>query len=196
MAFADAVVAIAVTLLILPLVEFATDLPEGKGLGAVLVDHAGQIGGFALSFAVIWLLWTAHHREMEHFTAYDETVLRLTLLFLFSIVTLPFVTQLLTSELYTEGAVPLYDGVLLAASLSLAGLAWWGRRHPELLDGDSAEVREWQAQSTSLVTAGILVVALLLSIVVPAVGSWPLIALVLDDRIEGLWARLRRRRTA
>ena len=193
MTFADAVVAIAATLLVLPLVEFATDLPEDQGLGEVLVDHAGEIGGFALSFAVIWLLWTAHHREMENFAAFDEVVLRLTLLFLFSIVALPFVTQLLTSNLYDEGATPLYDGVLLAASLSLAGLAWWGRRHPELLDTDSAEVREWLARPTSLITAGIVLVALLLSLVVPAVGSWPLIALVLSDRLDDLWARVRRR---
>jgi uncharacterized membrane protein len=195
MTFADAVVAIAVTLLVLPLVELATDIPEGATLGSFLGDHAAEIGGFALSFAVIWLLWTAHHRQMEHFAAYDDAVLRLTLLFLFSIVALPFVTQLLTSELYTEGSVPLYDAVLLASSLSLAGLAWWGRRHPELLD-DRPEAQEWREQSTSLVTAGIVLVALVLSVVVPAVGSWPLIALVLDDRIEGLWARLRRRRPA
>lgn len=191
--FADAVVAIAATLLILPLVEFATDLPEDQGLREVLGDHLGEIGGFALSFAVIWLLWTAHHREMEHFVSYDGAVLRLTLLFLFSIVALPFVTQLLTSGLYEKGSVPLYDGVLLAASLSLAGLAWWGRRHPELLDTDSAEVREWLARPTSLVTAVIVLVALLLSIVVPSVGSWPLIALVLSDRLDNLWVRLRRR---
>lgn len=50
-------------------------------------------------------------------------------------------------------------------------------------------------EPTSPVTAAILLVALLLSLVVPAVGSWPLIALVLDDRLEQLWIRIRRRRS-
>lgn len=119
MTFADAVVAIALTLLVLPLVEIASDLPEGAGLGEVFSDHGAEVGGFVLSFVVIWVLWSAHHRTMEHFAAYDGVILRLTLLFIFSIVVLPFTTQLLTGDLYVRGAVPLYDGVLLLSALSL-----------------------------------------------------------------------------
>lgn len=194
MTFADAVVAIALTLLVLPLVEIAADLPEeGARLGDVLSGHGAEIGAFLLSFVVIWVLWSAHHRTMEHFAAYDGVVLRLTLLFVFSIVVLPFTTQLLAGDLYDHGAAPLYDGVLFLAAASLAGTAWWGRRHPELLHAERPEVRAWQREPTSPMTAGILLVALLLSIAVPAVGSWPLIALVLDDRLEQLWVRLRRR---
>jgi hypothetical protein len=46
----------------------------------------------------------------------------------------------------------------------------------------------------SLGTPIVIAIALVLSVVLPAVGAWPLLALVLDDRIESLWLRLRQRR--
>jgi uncharacterized membrane protein len=190
--FADAVVAIALTLLVLPLVEIPADLTGESNLGDVFADYGGEIGGFLLSFVVIWVLWAAHHRTMEYFDGYDETLMRLTIVWLFTIVSLPFTTQLLASDVYDEGAAPLYDGVLLVSSLSLVGLSWWGRRHPELLR-DSDEVRDWLTRPIVPVVPLILLVALLLSVVAPAVGSWPLFALVLDDRLEALWLRARRR---
>ena len=53
-AFTDAVVAIAMTLLILPLMESVTDVGgEGGGVAEWLDDHAGQLFGFALSFVMI-----------------------------------------------------------------------------------------------------------------------------------------------
>jgi uncharacterized membrane protein len=197
MTFADAVVAIALTLLVLPLVEIASDLPEeGARLGDVLFEHRGEISSFLLSFVVIWVFWSSHHRTMENFADYDGVIFRLTLLFIFSIVVLPFTTQLLSSDLYDHGAVPLYDGTLFLAAVSLAVTSWWGRRHPGLLHADRPEVREWAGEATSPFTAAILLIALVLSTVAPAVGSWPLLALVLDDRLERLWTRLRRRRQA
>jgi uncharacterized membrane protein len=192
--FADAVVAIAVTLLVLPLTEITTDLTGDKDVWAVLGDHRAEVGAFVLSFVVIWILWTAHHATMEFFDAYDETIFRLTLVWLFTIVVLPFVTQLLSGEEYDLGAAPLYDGVLLVSSLALAAMSWWGHRHPELLISDREEADAWLAEPVSLVTPAILFVALILSIFAPAIGMWPLLALVLDDRIQHLWLRLRGKR--
>jgi uncharacterized membrane protein len=192
--FADAVVAIALTLLVLPLTDVATSLDGRRNVGQVLGDHRDEIGAFVLSFVVIWVLWTVHHRTMEYFDAYDGVISRLTLVWLFTIVVLPFVTQLLSGEAYDLGAAPLYDGVLLVSSLALAGMSWWGHRHAELLRQDSEEVRRWLAEPVSLVTPAILFVALILAVFAPAVGMWPLLALVLDDRIEHLWLRVRGRR--
>ena len=94
--FADAVVAIALTLLVLPLSELATELSHDTSIGEMFSEHGDAFGSFALSFVVIWVLWTAHHRTMEYFDAYDQMLFRLTLVWLFTIVLLPFVTQLLT----------------------------------------------------------------------------------------------------
>jgi hypothetical protein len=47
------------------------------------------------------------------------------------------------------------------------------------------------AAPVSAVTPAILFVALILSIFVPSIGMWPLLALVVQDRIERLWLRVR-----
>jgi uncharacterized membrane protein len=191
--FADAVVAIALTLLVLPLVEITAQVREGTSIGRVLSDHGDQITAFVISFVVIWGLWTLHHRTMEYFDGYDPAIMRLTLLWLFTIVVLPFTTQLLNSEAYGHGAVPVYIGVLLVSSLSLFGMSWWGRRHRELLLPDRAEVDDWVNAPRSLTTVGILLVAFVLSIAVPAIGTWPLLALLFTDSIDRAVHRLRRR---
>lgn len=62
-AFTDAVVAIAMTLLILPVTEA---IPEAstKHLGTVvfLREHQLQLLSFALSFVLIGMFWLLHHR--------------------------------------------------------------------------------------------------------------------------------------
>jgi uncharacterized membrane protein len=117
--FADAVVAIAITLLILPLVEIPEE-SEGNSVAGMLSDHIGQLGAFALSFVVIARFWAAHHRMFEHAAAYDVALVQLTLAWLFTIVFLPFPTELIGSDV-ARGAGPLYIGTLLASSLALAG---------------------------------------------------------------------------
>jgi uncharacterized membrane protein len=87
--FADAVVAIACTLLVLPLVDLATQ-DAGEPLDHLLGDHLGEFGAFALSFAVIARLWVAHHRLFERINGYDTMLVRLTLAWLFPVAFLPF----------------------------------------------------------------------------------------------------------
>lgn len=60
--FADAVVAIASTLLVLPPVDLATQDAEVP-VEQLLRGPVGQFGAFALSFAVTGRLWVAHHRR-------------------------------------------------------------------------------------------------------------------------------------
>ena len=112
-------------------------------------EHGDAFGSFALSFVVIWVLWTAHHRTMEYFDAYDAVLFRLTMIWLFTIVLLPFVTQLLTGSQYDRGATPLYEGVLLVSSLCLTAMSWWGRRHRELL-ADDPEADRWVTEPVAI----------------------------------------------
>lgn len=191
--FADAVVAIALTLLVLPLADITAEVREGESVGQLLSDHRGEVSAFVISFLVIWVLWTGHHRTMEYFDAYDHAIIRLTMLWLFTIVVLPFTTQLVNSEAYRHGAVPLYIGVLLVSALCLLGMSWWGRRHRELLLADRPEVDSWVNEPRSLTTVGILLVAFVLSIAVPSVGTWPLLALLFTDAIDRAVLRLRGR---
>jgi uncharacterized membrane protein len=51
--FVDAIVAIAITLLVLPLVELASEVRDGGRVSNLLHDHSEELWSFALSFYVI-----------------------------------------------------------------------------------------------------------------------------------------------
>jgi uncharacterized membrane protein len=192
--FADAVVAIALTLLVLPLSEIASDLGEDTSVREIFAENSAAFGSFALSFVVIWVLWTAHHRTMEYFDAYDAMLFRLTLVWLFTIVLLPFVTQLLTGSQYDRGATPLYEGVLLVSSLCLTGMSWWGRRHRDLL-ADDPEAERFAARPISIGVPTVLLVGLLITLLFPVVGAYPLFGLLfVDNVIDRVWFSWRARR--
>jgi hypothetical protein len=59
--FSDATVAIAITLLLLPLVDIADEIRR-ESLGDLLADHVGTLIAFFVSFVVISRLWLSHHR--------------------------------------------------------------------------------------------------------------------------------------
>lgn len=128
---------------------------------------------------------------MEYFRTYDVVLLRLTMVWLATIAVLPFTTQLLASDRYDRGAASLYVGNLLLSSLCLLGMSWRGRRHRELLHADRPEVDDWVDDPPGLTTAGILLLTLVLSILLPQVGTFPLLLLLLvSDGIDLLVRRL------
>lgn len=190
-AFADAVVAIALTLLVLPLVDIANDLREDSSVGQVVSDRSIELVSFFVSFAVIWILWRQHHQTMEYFRAYDRTLMNLHFIWLLTIVALPFATALVDGA-HVEQANILYIGVLAVSVASLIAIAAWGRRHRGLLADDAATDR-WAASASGLGTLVILALALVVAIVFPRSGNLPLVLLVLTDPIERLIARRRGR---
>ena len=63
-AFVDAVVAIAMTLLILPLMESVSEAASGHmSTAEFLNEHSGQLLSFGLSFLLIATFWMGHHRQ-------------------------------------------------------------------------------------------------------------------------------------
>src|SRR5918998_735235 len=91
--FSDATVAIAVTVLVLPLTELAGQAQQ-VGIGAFLIDHVSQIGAFLTSFLVIAVIWTEHHRLFEALVSYDAPLLAPNFVRLFGIVAIPFSTAI------------------------------------------------------------------------------------------------------
>lgn len=94
--FSDAVVAIAITLLILPLVDTATELND-KTVSELLADNWVKLLVFVISFAVIGRFWLAHHRMYENIVGYDKPLLWANLFWLLTIVFLPFPTELIAA---------------------------------------------------------------------------------------------------
>jgi len=190
--FSDAVIAIAMTLLVLPLVEIPAELGPEVSLTDVLSEHRTELGAFVLSFLVIWTFWDAHHHLMEYFRVYDHTLMRLHMIFLFTLITLPFTTQLIASERMDQ-AVPIYIGTLLLTSLTLVGISLQGRRKPDLLLADRAEVQQWLTRPVSWYNPIVLVFALIVSLIWPEWGTWALLLLILDNLVELLISKIRHR---
>jgi uncharacterized membrane protein len=187
--FLDAVVAIAITLLVLPLAEVLQDVDPGESLGSVLSDEAGQFFAFFLSFAVIARFWLIHHRVVEDVGAYDAAFLLLNLVWILTVVLLPFATQVVGSYPPEPLAVLIYIGTITVSSASLSAitiLVWRRprlRRHPE-----EPAPTPW----ASLVTPAMLVVALLLGTLVRHINYGAMLLLLLTGPLEG-WLRRRER---
>ena len=71
--FTDAVVAIAMTLLVLPLTEGVSEAAaDGLSTSEYLREYSDQLLAFALSFVIIASFWRAHHALFEHVAAYSS----------------------------------------------------------------------------------------------------------------------------
>jgi uncharacterized membrane protein len=188
--FLDAVVAIAITLLVLPLVEL---LREGhdEDLGRLLADHLALFGSFALSFVVIGRLWLAHHRLVEAVGAYDLPFLWVNLAWAFTIVVLPFSTQVVAEFETDRLSVGLYIGTIATSSAAVALLTLLVRRRPALRRKGvtAADVDVTPAA----VSTALLLLALLLGVMFPAVNFYALFLLFLSAPVERLAGRARSR---
>lgn len=117
--FSDAVFAIAITLLVLDL-----RLPDNSG-GVLDFSAMGpKLFGFALSFAVIGAYWLYHHVLFGRLLKEDLLLRIVNLIFLASIVFLPFPTSVITNFPASKATVMFYalsvSGVgLLATALSV-----------------------------------------------------------------------------
>ncbi|MFI7586553.1 TMEM175 family protein [Spongisporangium articulatum] len=120
----DAVVAIAMTLLVLPLVELAPDV-DGADLGGFFDENRYLFTSFVISFLVIYVFWRAH---AVAFARADEAgveprALRgLTVWWLLLIVFLPFPTAVSGHD-STTGAVMLYIGTMLVLSVLTSAMS-------------------------------------------------------------------------
>lgn len=187
-AFTDAVVAIAMTLLILPLLESISDA-AGQGLdaGAWLAGEAPQLFSFGLSFVLIANFWINHHRLFDRVERVTIALLWLTVAWMLTIVWLPVATALLGQMEDDPIQKLLYIGSLLATSLVAVGTRVYIRRHPELhsIPDDSQRAGMIAAVTMTVLFALALVVAIAL----PVVGYWAMFLLLLTGPIDGFVQR-------
>jgi uncharacterized membrane protein len=116
--FADAVIAIAITLLALDL-----PVPSGDTNGQMLrsvVDHRDGYLAFCISFLVISSHWRNHHRVFRYVTRLDSRLTTLTLGWLFMLVITPFATRVITGNGAFQFRFGFYSVVQVAAVLLFA----------------------------------------------------------------------------
>jgi uncharacterized membrane protein len=192
--FLDAVVAIAITLLVLPLVELVAAEGRETELSAVFAHHGRQFEAFLLSFAVIARLWWAHHRLGEQVGAYDGAFVLINLVWVLTIVFLAFATQVVAAYPAGRLAVALYIGTMAASSACLLLLTLLLRRRPGLRH-ENVETEDINLPA-ALSTTTLLVLALVLGAAVPAVNYWALLLLFLSGLIERLTRQRANRRSS
>src|SRR4051794_5021732 len=91
--FSDAVVAIAITLIVLPLVDVARE--PGAGTAAEFFGENGPgLLAAAVSFIGIGSFWREHHRMFNKAIGFNRTLVTVNLLWLAGIAFLPLATVL------------------------------------------------------------------------------------------------------
>ncbi|RLP74981.1 DUF1211 domain-containing protein [Mycetocola tolaasinivorans] len=172
--FSDATVAIAITLLLLPLVDAAADA-RADHVWEFLAEHRGTLIAFVVSFAVIARMWTMHHRLFEVVRSYSPTLMRINLVWLASIAFLPFASNMLAAAGQSAAARVMYIGTIAVSSLMFALMEARVLRDPALrTDEGRGELRP----ANSWLTFGAVLLALILTIAVPTPGIWWLLLLV------------------
>lgn len=172
--FSDAVVAIAITLLVLPLTEIAGEV--GKIPADELIsENSNSIFAFMLSFVLVANYWLLHHRMFEYIGDYDNALAWLDIGWLFFIVTLPFSTELI-SEGFQDGAGLVYTFNLAAVSLFACFIAWRVQRVPDLQAQDY-DLKAMRVRK-SLIYGIFFVLVGLFSLVAPNQASTSLLLLI------------------
>lgn len=187
--FTDAVVAIAVTLLILPVVDEVLQ-PDATHVRTVdlLRDLAGELVGFFLSFAVIVVLWIAHQRVFALAGTPNPWLIRLNVLWLLSITLLPFSTALIADHGDEQATVLLYVSNVALSIYCLGASSWVLSRNPQLyLPGTSISRAD---RLDALLNCVLVTLALLLAVIVPGLGLYVMLLLFLAGPIT--WLLMRR----
>ncbi|GAA4138916.1 TMEM175 family protein [Leifsonia shinshuensis] len=189
--FSDAVVAIAITLLILPLVDASSEVAK-EGIAHYFQHNFWQLLAFAISFVVIARLWMVHHQVFGWIEGYTSGLLWLNMLWLACIVFMPFTANVLSDSPNGRPDVhALYLGDLLLTALAMQFMELLIVRTPGLLSDEgraqSDPLRGW----TFII---LLAVAMVLAIVLPDIGMFWLFILFLSRPVYLLLARMLRPR--
>ena len=182
----DAVVAIAMTLLILPLVDVVNE-SDLTSLSALWADNGQLLQSFAISFVVIYAFWLLHGSLYHRLIAADRPEVRwlgvCNLAWLLVIAFLPFPTAMIGRDL-TRVTGPLYLGTLLL--LSALTLAMTGLIHRAV----------GLPLGFAWLTTAVFALCLLVSFASPRLGLYLLILLAVAGRIDGVATRRSERRRA
>jgi uncharacterized membrane protein len=181
--FTDAVAAIAITLLILPLLETISEVSGEGSVGDLVRENRLAFGAFALSFAVIFRFWWAHHRLFRHISILRPGLVGLSALWTFAIVFMPIPTAIVMAYSPSAGTVALYGASIVAVSGSLSAISFYARRHPEVSAGRSPETR--REFVVHLTACGAQVVATVVgALLADTVNYWAFLLMFLIGPVE------------
>lgn len=187
--FSDAVVAVAITVLVLPIADLTLTRSEGT-VWAVLSDNSGEIITFFFTFFVVSIMWLTHNRIMNHLRGYDAAIFWLNAGWLAIIVFLP-----VTSALYSDSGPSGTGGWFSGGDLGGSGMLYWGslslialisallarhaRRKPQLYDQEQHISHTWQSTTRGWVYTVYFLAIGMVSLFSTSVSSFLPIGLVI-----------------
>ncbi len=171
----DAVVAIAMTLLILPLVEVVNDI-DVTDLSTLWAQNGQLLQSFVISFLVIYAFWTAHgtlyHRLLVPGQPAVPRLGLINMFWLLVIAFLPFPTAMIGRDLNTVSG-PLYIGTMLVLSALTLAMTVVVHRAVGL------------PLHLAWLTTAVFALCTVVSLFNPQLGVYLLLLLVVAGRIEG-----------
>jgi len=193
--FSDAVVAIAITLLVLPLTDLVSDAVgdasgkvdlEGNNAGAftLLQQNSAAFSAFALTFLVTAMFWLIHHRIFEYIGDYDSYLSWMNMAWLMLIVLLPFLSGLLEQDGFENGTGLLYCWCLAGLSGLLSLISLHVQRNPYLL-AQHASPNDMRSGHRGWAFGGYLFMLGLLSLVAPVFAQYAMFGLLFLGKIVG-----------
>lgn len=151
--FSDAVIAVAITVLALPLVNIAGPTSDQSILD-VLVSNASQISTFVFTFIVMAIMWGVHNRVVNNLRGYDSTIFWLNMAWLLGFAFLPWPSRIYAGYDVAQGNSASINGVgsfywLTLAYISIMGMlmTFYIRHHRELVD--PSRLAFWDSTNTS-----------------------------------------------
>ena len=174
--FSDAVVAVAVTLLALPLIDIMP--ANGESVWATIGDNIGPVIAFLFTFLVVAMMWSAHNRILNGIRDFDGALFWLNTGWLAMVVLLPWFSAMFgESQMVGDGdkwpgVGALYWGTLGAISLLGWCMSWHLSRHPELLDDEEASSRTLGSARRGVIFGLYFLFIGLVSEFAPDLASW------------------------
>jgi uncharacterized membrane protein len=186
--FTDAVMAIAVTLLILPVVDEILAL-ESRDMNVleILGELRGELFGFLLGFMVVMLLWLAHQQVFSIIAYANAWLIRLNVLWLLSITLLPFTTALIADHADEQATVLLYVGNVALSIYCLGASTWVLSRSPDLLLPEASITAD--ERHDAILNSSLITIVFILALLLPGLGFAVMLLLFLVEPLKRLWAR-------
>ncbi len=194
MAFTDAAVAIALTLLVLPLMDglFSTGDSQTPTVAKFLADNSDGLWSFGVSFAVIAAFWRGHQKLFQRIESEFPGLFAVDMLWLAVIVLVPVATAASGRLNHDRLQMVLYIGIMVLASVCQTLLAWLVCRSPgSLIDpGDPPVGFIWGG----VWRTGLFASALAISLLYPPIGYYSLLVLLVAPSARVAVTRIRAHR--
>lgn len=169
--FTDAVVAIAATLLILPVVDAATSLGE-RNVDNFLRSVIPEFMMFLLSFVIIANFWLEHHRLFRRIDKFDATLMYANFVWLIGIVVMPVPTALVVNgDGHDQISMAFYIGTMFVISLMQFIMNYHVYKNQDLEHG---QARNPNRVLGAFLSALYLALALIIAVTIPSIGLWSL----------------------